>query len=236
MPFLLKKRRLRPEIMDQPGLAPDLHVQALRGLQRINFLSGSSGIYWPWIRSAANSVAPRPLRILDLATGGGDVPIRLWQKAQRTGLNLHIEGCDRSATAISHAQALAAAQAASVRFFTRDVLQGPLPERYDALLCSLFLHHLDEHQAVDLVRRMAEAAAVMILVNDLVRGPFGFALAYVASRVLSTSPVVHSDGPQSVAGAFTVREMRELAERAGLKEAIVKRRWPFRMMLRWNKT
>jgi hypothetical protein len=83
---------------------------------------------------------------------------------------------------------------------------------------------------------MAEAAAVMILANDLVRGPFGFALAYFGTRVLSTSAIVHSDGPQSVAGAFTVREMRQLAERAGLKEAIVKRSWPFRMLLRWNKT
>jgi hypothetical protein len=236
MPFLLTERRLRPEIMDQPGLSPDLHAQALRGLQRINFLSGSCGVYWPWIRWAANSVAPRPLRILDLATGGGDVPIRLWHKARIAALNVQIDGCDRSETAISHAQALAAAQAASVRFFTRDVLQGPLPERYDVLLCSLFLHHLDEHQAVDLLRRMAEAAAVMILVNDLVRGPFGFALAYFGTRVLSTSPVVHSDGPQSVAGAFTAPEMRQLAERAGLKGAIVKRRWPFRMLLRWNKT
>src|SRR5258708_13306028 len=110
MPFLLKKRRLRPEIMDQPGLSHDLHAQALRGLQRINFLSGSSGIYWPCIRSAAKSVAPHPLRILDLATGGGDVPIRLWVKAQRTGLNLHIEGCYRTATAISHPHTLPPAQ------------------------------------------------------------------------------------------------------------------------------
>ncbi|MFL5240994.1 MAG: methyltransferase domain-containing protein [Gemmataceae bacterium] len=236
MSLLLTQRQLRSEIMDQPGLAPHLHAQALRGLQRVNWWSGSSGLYWPWIRRAAKTVAPRPLRVLDLATGGGDVPIRLWCNAQAAGLNLEIEGCDRSETAIAHARRSAISRSASVQFFIRDVLEERLPQGYDLLLCSLFLHHLEEHQAVDLLKRMAESAGLMILVNDLVRGPLGFALAYVGTRVLSSSPVVHADGPQSVAGAFTVAEMRRMAQQAGLGGAIVKRRWPFRMLLRWNKT
>src|SRR5262249_1666656 len=105
----------------------------------------------------------------------------------------------------------------------------------DILLCSLFLHHLEESQAIDLLKRMATATGRMILINDLVRGPFGFSLAYVGTRVLSRSPIVHADGPQSVAAAFTVQEMRQLAERAGLEHATVARRWPFRMLLEWNK-
>jgi len=233
MPIFLRERRLQPEIMDQPGLAPHLHAQALRGLERINAWSGSSRIFWPAIRRAALAISPRRLRVLDLATGGGDVPVRLWRKSQRAGLNVEVEGCDRSETAISHARQSASAQ--SVRFFIWNVLHGPLPQGYDLLFCSLFLHHLEESQAIDFLKRMAMAAGQMILVNDLVRGPFGFGLAYVGTRVLSRSPIVHADGPQSVAAAFTVQEMRQLAERAGLPQATVTRRWPFRMLLEWNK-
>src|SRR5437870_13476363 len=112
MSLLLHNRQLRPEIMDQPGLAPHLHDHALRGLQRINRWSGSDRIYWPWLHQAARAIAPRPLRVLDLATGGGDVPVRLWHKAKKRGVNLEIEGCDVSDTAIVHARTLAASQSA----------------------------------------------------------------------------------------------------------------------------
>src|SRR5262249_29627668 len=102
--FQIKMRRLLPEWMDQPGLEVAHHVQALRGLERINSWSGSSSIFWPALRSLALSLAPQPVRVLDLATGGGDVAIRLWRKAYRSRLAVEISGCDRSETAVEHAR------------------------------------------------------------------------------------------------------------------------------------
>src|SRR5918912_1375115 len=86
--MFLSRRLLRPEVMDQPGLDPRRHAHALRGLARINFWSGSAGILWPDLAALARETAPRPLRVLDVATGGGDVPIRLWRRARRAGLDL----------------------------------------------------------------------------------------------------------------------------------------------------
>lgn len=231
MPLL--PRRLQPELMDQPGLDPHLHRQALAGLRRVNFWSGSAGILWPPLAALARAVAPRPLRLLDLATGGGDVPIRLWHKAHRTGLPFAIEGCDVSAVAVEHATGQAKQRGAEVHFFTADALQGELPAGYDAVVCSLFLHHLTEDQAVGLLRRMGAAAGRLVLVNDLLRGRLGLLLARIATHLLSRSEVVHVDGPRSVQGAFTVAEARALAERAGLSGATVERRWPCRFLLTW---
>jgi SAM-dependent methyltransferase len=228
-------RRLQPEVMDQPGLDPRRHRQALRGLGRINFWSGSAGILWPPLAALARAVAPRPPRVLDLASGGGDVPIRLWHKARRAGLPLVVAGCDVSPVAVGHAAQEAARRGADVYFFTADALTGDLPAGYDAIFCSLFLHHLTEGQAVDLLRRMAAAAGRLVLVNDLVRSRAGLLLARVGTRLLSLSPVVHIDGPRSVEGAFTVEEARQLAERAGLPGATVERRWPCRFLLSWGR-
>jgi SAM-dependent methyltransferase len=228
----LSERRVQPEIMDQPGLDRDRHFLALRGLERINRWSGSARILWPPLRALAREA---PLRVLDLATGAGDVPIRLWQKARRAGVPLHIEGCDVSPQAVLYAQERAREVEADVQFFPLDVLREPLPTGYDAITSSLFLHHLGEEQAVDLLRRAGEAAKRMVLVNDLVRSVAGFALAYVGTRVLSRSPVVHFDGPRSVEAAFTVAEVRELARRAGLNGAAVRRRWPCRFLLSWRR-
>jgi hypothetical protein len=122
-----------------------------------------------------------------------------------------------------------------VRFFRLDALGDPLPADFDVLSCSLFLHHLAEDDAVGLLRRMAQAARRMVLVNDLIRSPLGYVLAWCGCRLLSRSPVVHFDGPASVAAAFTLGEARALADRAGLAGAVLTRHWPERFLLTWSR-
>jgi 2-polyprenyl-3-methyl-5-hydroxy-6-metoxy-1,4-benzoquinol methylase len=220
--------------MDQPNLDQERHLQALRGLTRINAWSGSVRLLWPALRQLARASA-RPLRVLDLATGAGDVPLRLWCKAQRAKVPLEIAGCDISTTALDHARTRAEWAGADLSFFQADVLNPPLPEGYDVLTCSLFLHHLEEEQAVALLRRAAAAARKLVLINDLRRGRLAWLTAWVATRVLTTSPVVHTDGPLSVAAAFTIPEALELARRAGLAGTTAVPRWPFRFLLTWQR-
>lgn len=231
----LGQRRRTPEIMDQPGLDPRRHAAALRGLARINFWSRSAGLLWPPLAALARRLETTRLRVLDLASGGGDVAIRLWHKARRAGLDFHLEGRDLSPVAVAHARAEAARHGAAVSFEVGDALHGPLPPGFDAVLSSLFLHHLDEGQAVSLLRRMADAAGRLVLVNDLARGWAGLALAHVGTRLLSRSSVVHFDGPRSVEGAFTPAEALALAEHAGLHGATVARHWPCRFLLTWER-
>jgi len=221
--------------MDQPGLDGGLHGQALRALERINFLSDSAGILWRPIRGLAVD-SPRPLRVLDLASGAGDVPIRLWHKARRSGLAIDVAGCDVSPVAVRHAEERAQRAGANVRFFECDLFGDELPEGYDVLTCSLFLHHLDDDPAVFLLGAMAKAARRAVLINDLERSRLGWWLAWLGTRVLTMSSVARVDGPRSVEGAYTVEEARRLAERAGLVGVNVRRCWPCRYLLRWVKT
>jgi SAM-dependent methyltransferase len=225
-------RYLQPEIMDQPGLDAERHRHALDGLRRINAWSGSAGILWPSLAELARALAPRSPRVLDVACGGGDVAIQLWHRARRARLGMVLEGCDVSPLAVDHATQASRGDRANVRFFVADALQGDLSARYDAMICSLFLHHLTEDQAVDLLRRMA-AATRLVLVNDLVRSHAGLLLARVATQLLTRSDVVRVDGPRSVEQAFTADEVWQLAARAGLSGATVEPRWPCRLLLTW---
>jgi 2-polyprenyl-3-methyl-5-hydroxy-6-metoxy-1,4-benzoquinol methylase len=221
--------------MDQPDLDEPRHIHALRGLARINSWSGSAGILWAPLRRLAQQIGVTSLRLLDIATGAGDVPVRLWHQARRAGIALEIDACDLSSRAVAFAQSQAEQRSASVRFFVWNALADPLPGPYDVVSCSLFLHHLDEAQAVLLLRRMKEMAARLVLINDLRRSFTGYLLAYLGSRILSTSRVVHSDGPQSVAAAFRPNEVLELAQQAGLQGATVQKRWPYRLLLQWHR-
>lgn len=190
---------------------------------------------WPPLRDLARRQA-RTLRVLDIATGGGDVPLRLWRRAHRAGVALQLEGCDLSPVAVDQAQANARQQGVAMRFFVHDALHGPPLEGYDVLMCSLFLHHLDSEDARTFLERLGRQAICMVLVNDLVRGWPGYLLAQIGGQLLTRSPVIHTDGPLSVQAAFTTAELKSLAEQAGLHGATVSWRWPWRMLLTWRRS
>lgn len=230
----LKVRNRQPELMDDPALATDLHHQALRGLRRVNAFSGSAGSIWKPIRELA-ARQQRPIRILDVACGGGDTAIGLWKKAQRAGIDVVVDGCDFSDAAIDYAAGEAEKQRAQIRFFKTDVIASPLPGGYDVICCSLFLHHLDDDDVILLLKSFAQSAAQMIVISDLLRSRIGYGLCWAGIRLLTRSRICHVDGPLSVQGAYTIDELKNLASVAGLDSMQFQRRWPERCLMTWRK-
>ena len=226
-------RQLQPEIMDDPGLDGEQHFQALRGLARLNRWSRSASIVWPEIQKLAGQLPGQTIRILDVATGGGDIPIGIYQRALLFGLKVQISGWDLSPRAVNYARQRAREANAQIEYFEFNALQDDWPQEYDVILSSLFLHHLETEKAERLLSNMAKNAKKLVLINDLLRTRSGLMLAKVATRLLSSSGVVHADGPQSVRAAFTLEEIRVIAERAGLHGFTLKRRWPCRFLLTW---
>ncbi|MFO0926386.1 MAG: methyltransferase domain-containing protein [Gemmataceae bacterium] len=226
----------QPEVMDQPDLHPERHRHALSGLARLNRLSLTARTCHRPLHDLQTALNRDRLRILDVACGGGDVAVALWERAARAGLDWRIAGCDVSPLAVETARTNARRAAADVHFFVHDVLARPVPTAYDAVICSLFLHHLEERQAVELFRSLAELGTRLILVNDLDRSRTGFLLAYLASRLFTRSPVVHTDALRSVRAAFRPAEAVALAERGGLYGATIRRCWPCRWLLAWRRS
>ena len=68
-------------------------------------------------------------------------------------------GWDMSPVATDYARTLAGRRGVEgVRFELADALRDPIPAGIDVVLCTLFLHHLTEADAVALLRKMREAA------------------------------------------------------------------------------
>jgi len=204
------ERDLRPERMDDPALNRSEHLAALEGLARINRWTCVSGPIYRRLRHYATALG-RPLRVLDVATGSGDLPIDWAQRARRDGIGMEIEAVDISEVALESARQRADEAKLNVRFCQRDVLHGRLPEGADVVTCNLFLHHLAEQDIARLLISMQAVARHAVVICDLERSRANLAAVWFASRLLTRSPIVHEDAVLSVRGALTRAEFSRLA-------------------------
>ncbi|MGH8125368.1 MAG: methyltransferase domain-containing protein [Rhodanobacteraceae bacterium] len=230
----MARRDLVGELMDDPALAAHAHHAALRGLQKINRVSRTAAVLWPRIERILSSSPNTRASLLDVACGGGDLAIAIARRSRRHGLVLQVQGCDLSDTALQHASQVAAGAGEPVTFFRADVTADPLPQRYTFITCTLFLHHLTDARIVALLCTLAECCD-HLLVSDLIRGRTGYVLAWLGTKLLSRSPIVHEDGLRSVRAALTLHEARELASKAGLNDARFERHWPQRFLMTWSR-
>lgn len=223
----MRQREIEPELMDDPALAAEEHAHALRGLARINRLSGAASGMWRAIGPVASElVASRraserraSVSLLDVAAGAGDVPCRLAMLAKGDGVEMDLTLLDASETALQIAREGALRSGLVPAALAHDAVDSGLPfadRSFDVVTCSLFLHHLPEEAIVRVLSEMGRVAAQMVVVNDLRRSRAGLVAAHIAGHTLTRSRIVRVDSVRSVRAALTCEELRQLAMRAGL--------------------
>ncbi|MCR9294779.1 MAG: methyltransferase domain-containing protein [bacterium] len=225
------ERELVPELMDQPELDVDDHAAALAGLSRINRWTRNGPLAWSSIVDLFQTQRQTRFRLLDVATGAGDIPLHLARCARRQGIDLQIAACDISSQALAAARDRFKRAGLECELFELDVADQPIRERYDVVMCSQFLHHLTTDQALTVLGRMRDAARRRVVVIDLIRSRLNWLQVWLATRVLSWSPIVRFDGPQSVRAAFTLQEAKALAGRVPFQSYAIRSVWPCRFVL-----
>jgi 2-polyprenyl-3-methyl-5-hydroxy-6-metoxy-1,4-benzoquinol methylase len=234
--FLLSNQReMTPEIMDRADVEESAHLSALEGLRRINVASNAAAqIAEPIVAGAGRDGVSR-ISMLDVACGGGDVPVEVARIARLAGVEVELILLDRSATALASASERAKSAGIAHRCVQADVA-GKWPElEADVVTCSLFLHHLPSGaDVVEFLSKARKIARRRIVISDLRRSRLGYLIAWVGGRVLSRSSIVHHDGPVSVRAAWTIWEMRQFAAEAKLEKCDIRSSFPWRMLLIWE--
>jgi ubiquinone/menaquinone biosynthesis C-methylase UbiE len=201
--------------MDDPAADPAQLQRNLRFIRRINALLGYTRASLHHLGQFSRSwKRGETIRIVDLATGSADIPLAICRWADRRGWDVRIVGVERhQATA-----AIAAARVAAdtrIKIVRGDVLHLPLAEgSFDYALTAMFLHHLSDEQAVDVLAAMDRLARRGVIVADLLR----HRRAYGWVRLLTalSNPMIRHDAAVSVLQAFSDAEAIQLARRAGL--------------------
>jgi 2-polyprenyl-3-methyl-5-hydroxy-6-metoxy-1,4-benzoquinol methylase len=202
-----------PELMDRPQpVTPEL-ASDLRNLRKLNRYFGSYRLIEHFLR---RWIQPRSrMRILDLATGSGDIPRLIVDYARSAGATVTVDAVDQQPSTLEIARSLSR-DYPEVEFFESDVLSFG-DGGYDVVLCSLALHHFEEATAVQLLRRCRDLSRRFVLVSDLRRGLQATIGVYLLTTFIFREPMTRTDARLSAERAFSFREFRSLAERAGWK-------------------
>lgn len=225
------------ERMDEPDQDPGELGRSLVDLQHVNRWLGG---YRVVLHHLGRLVARHPraeYRVLDVATGSADIPVKVAGWARSRGIRMHIVATDNHPTTLAFAR-LHAEGRVDVRVEAADALHLPYEDgSFDFAMCSTALHHFDAR--ADLLRVLGEMHRVSRiggLITDLRRSR----PAYVGARLLAMTvwrrhPVTAHDGPLSVRRAFTRAELADLARAAALPGARAWRHEPFRVALTWER-
>ena len=218
-----------PELMDRPQpVSTELEID-LRNLRALNRWFGSYGLIENflrnWIRHGDR------LRIVDLATGSGDIPRLIIDHARKVGAAVSVRAVDRQSSTLEIARNLSA-QYPEIEFESADILNFHADEAYDLVLCSLALHHFSEDDAVRVLQRCRELSRRFVLVSDLRRGWIATAGVYLLTATIFRDAMTRTDGRLSAARAFSSEELRALARRAGWKD-FQHRDFPFGRQAIW---
>ena len=101
----LVRRREAEELLDQAGHDPAELAANLRDIRTVNRLAGGVATVLRHLPGLLCHVPRgRPVEILDLATGCGDIPLRLVAWADRQGRPLHLTVTDRSPEILAEAR------------------------------------------------------------------------------------------------------------------------------------
>ena len=211
------KRRFDPavlEMMDRPQPVSAELERDLEGIRQLNRWFGSFrlvlGFMRRWLRPGAR------VRIVDFATGSGDIPRLIADYARKIGAQIEIDALDRQPATLEVATKLST-NYPEIYYRQADILEWDSVGTYDVVLCTLALHHFSDQDAVSVLRRCRELSRKFVLVSDLRRGFLLQTGVHLLTELIFREPMTRHDARLSAERAFSFTEMCELAIQAEWK-------------------
>jgi SAM-dependent methyltransferase len=216
------------ELMDEPCSYAEFR-DCLRDLEKVNRTVFAYRPTLKWLEQFAGGTRS-PLHIVDVGCGGGDMLRRIAAWARSRGMAVRLTGIDLNPYAARAAREFTNGDA-SIEWITGEFSAYSPSASVDAVISSLFTHHLGDTEIVEFLRWMDRVAERGWFINDLHRKPapyYGFkALAWV----MRWHNFVRHDGPVSIRRSFSSADWESYCGAAGLggSDVRIEEVWPARL-------
>ena len=212
------KRSFDPAVLEMMDRDHPPPAELERDLERIRQLNRWFGSYRLVLSFIRNWIKPADkLRIVDLATGSGDIPRLIVDYSRKIKATVAIDAVDRQPSTLEIARGLSA-DYPEISFRAANALEWNSSEPYDITLCTLALHHFSNEDAARLLQRCCQVSRRFVLVSDLRRSFSLIAGVYLLTTLIFRDPMTRHDARLSAIRAFSFPETRDLALRAGWKK------------------
>jgi 2-polyprenyl-3-methyl-5-hydroxy-6-metoxy-1,4-benzoquinol methylase len=209
------KRSFDPAVLEMMDRPQPVSAELERDLERIRQLNRWFGSYRLILDFMRRWLQPNArMRLVDLATGSGDIPRLIADYARKIGAHVEIDALDRQRATLEVARKLSSSYP-EISYREGNILEWDSGGSYDVVLCTLALHHFSDEDAVSLLRRSRELSRRFVLVSDLRRGFFLQAGVYLLTALIFREPMTRFDARLSAQRAFSFSEMRDLVVGAG---------------------
>src|ERR1043166_766809 len=214
------KRVVVAELLDTDAGTPREVEASLKDLRMFNSWFGGVHTMTSLLRRVARQRGLKDISWVDVAGGEGYVATRTQRSLARSGIASRPVIRDRAATHLSRNHPAVCGDALALPF--RD-------NSFDAVGCSLFLHHLEAAEIFRFAQEGLRVARHAFLIHDLQRHPVHLALSYLG-RPIYRSRITRHDAVASVKRAYTVEEARAILARVTPAENIeIRKFFLFRM-------
>lgn len=248
MSLIFLERSYQPERMDLETLDAAAARRILIALERVNaWLGGVRATLFHLERFSKNWLKGSTIRFLDWGTGGADMPRAIIRWCRSREFKAEVIGVDNNPAVVAYARE-ACREYPEIQIVEGNLASPLTPHAvgkggrrpgeatpFDYTLSSLTLHHLSDQQIVSLLQQSNRLAKRGIIMNDLKRSARAWAWIWALSRCAGADPIVQNDGPLSVKRAFTSRELKTLADQAGLSYLTVQTHFGYRLTLSGEK-
>ena len=238
----LRKRSAELEIMDDLDCHGEVVDQTLRELDVINTLLGGNYVTIDGIKElisyAEDTFMPagtgqkelraRGVSIADFGCGSGDLLKKIVEWGRRRNIKINASGIDANPHIIKFARQ----HNPDITFESLNVFENKTT--YDIITATLFVHHFDDDQLVELFKSMNAHSRIGVVINDIHRHFLSYHSIRLLTKIFSKSAMVKFDAPLSVRRAFKKRELIDILKRAGINDYKLKWKWAFRWQLVWH--
>jgi 2-polyprenyl-3-methyl-5-hydroxy-6-metoxy-1,4-benzoquinol methylase len=229
-PSALLRQRLTQatEKMDRDDCDPQALERTYHNFRVVNaVLSGWGAVYRRTIRPQLSRT--RPSTLLDIGSGGGDVPREFVRWANRDGLLLQVTAIDADARAVRYARTLPPLAGLEFRqAMSHDLVRENL--KFDFITSNHLLHHLSGAELGSLLSDCQALCQGTVIHNDIERSALAYGLFGVATLPLFPGSFIHYDGLLSIRRSYTAPELR----RAVPDGWRVRRAFPYRNLLMYR--
>lgn len=231
---LIPRQRDREELLDLHAGSEAEVLRSLRDIARINTFLGGTRISINAIFELLENAPKRPICVLDIGTGIGDIPFQLQQEASRRNWEIQTFGLDINARHLKIAREELPREA-GVLLLRGDAFRLPFADKsVDIVHSSLFLHHFRTPQIQQLLREFSRVSKIGWIMNDLERHGLPLWFFRTTWPIFARSYITRLDGTASIRRAYTLREMRRITR--DFQGARVERKFPFRLCISWTRS